>query len=284
MFVPENTSINASPQWLPPSPWAWRCHRPALAAFAVICACSWLAIFFGVELPQKWIWIESLLIVAAAFTSVVGLARTLPTQNVVGAAGFILGLSTIIELVAVQTGVPFGGYTFTESFGFKLLGHLPWPIPLAWMTVILASRGVARLILRPWRKRAAYGLWVIGLTAALAVMLDLGLEPFGVVVKHYWVWHSGDVGPRWYHAPWINFFGIFSVTIFIMIFAMPWFINKQPVPQPVDYHPLVIWTCLNLLFVTGGAVHHLWTAAILGIVITTVVILAALKGAKNSKT
>jgi len=69
------------------------------------------------------------------------------------------------------------------------------------VVTILNSRGVARLILRPWRKTRRYGFWLIGLTAALALVFDLGLEPFATRVKSYWLWSPTKLGLSWYGAP-----------------------------------------------------------------------------------
>jgi uncharacterized membrane protein len=81
--------------------------------------------------------------------------------------------------------VPFGPIAYSEAFGEKLFTVLPWPVPFLWIVVVVNGRGVARLIMRPWRKTNYYGFWVIGLTCVLAVLLDLSLEPFASA-RHYW--------------------------------------------------------------------------------------------------
>ena len=127
--------------------------------------------------------------------------------------------------------------------------------------IILASRGVARLMLRPWRKTQNYGFRVIGLTTALVVLFDVGLEPFATRVKRYWFWNPTKLRLDWYAAPGVNFFGWAVTTLLILAFATPALINKKPgPPPPPDYIPLVVWLLFNLLFATGAAVHHLWPA------------------------
>ena len=66
--------------------------------------------------------------------------------------------------------------------GRQLFDPLPWTIPMIWLVALLASRGTARLVLRPWRNTPNYGYWLIGTAALLVVVLDLGLEPFAVQV------------------------------------------------------------------------------------------------------
>ena len=74
-------------------------------------------------------------------------------------------------------------------------------MPLIWVVVILNSRGVARLILRPWRKIRNYGFWLIGLTAALTMLFDLAFDPFASRVKHYWLWVPTKLPLTWQGAP-----------------------------------------------------------------------------------
>lgn len=266
-------------QILPPSPWALRWHKPVFASFLAAYAIAWLAALLRYDVPEAWQWSESIFIVAATATTFVGLARRLPTQNVVSLTILIVTASATLEFIAVQTGIPFGSYVFTAGFGAKLFNAVPWVIPLSWFTVIIASRGTARLILRPWRNFTHYGFWVIGLSALLVVLLDLGLEPYAVKVKHYWLWSGSGSTLNWYHAPWMNFFGLIVTTGLILLFATPWLINKQPVKQPTDYHPVILWQLLNLLFVTGSLVHHLWLAAAVGIITSASVGMAAYRGA-----
>src|SRR5205823_10968968 len=86
-----------------------------------------------------------------AATSLTGLARRLPEQNVFMAAALIVAISFAIAGLAEKTGVPFGPRIYTDALGARILG-VPWPIPLVWLVVIVNGRGVARLIMRPWRK------------------------------------------------------------------------------------------------------------------------------------
>ena len=79
-----------------------------------------------------------------------------------------------------------------------MLGVVPWPLPLLWVVLVINARGVGRLVMRPWRKTNFYGFWVIGLTCLLVLAFDLGLEPFAVEVKGYWLWPLGE-------APFIYF-------------------------------------------------------------------------------
>jgi uncharacterized membrane protein len=166
-----------------------------------------------VELPAEARWLEALLPVLAAATSVVALGRRLPFQNVLVAATVIIGLSTAIVAVGALSGVPFGPVVYSDDFAERLFAAVPWPMPLLWVALVINGRGVARLIMRPWRKTNFYGYWVIGLACLLAVLFDLGLEPFAVQVKGWWIWLSGKSVLSWHTAPWVNCLGWFSTNL-----------------------------------------------------------------------
>jgi putative membrane protein len=265
------------PTALPPSPWAHAIHKPLFIAFLLGFAFEWVTLLLGPS--TDWPGTEELFWALAAATTLVGLARRLPEQNVLMSAAIIAVIAFVIAVVGDRTAVPYGPRTYSEYLGGKIAG-VPWPMPLIWIVVIISCRGVARLIMRPWRKTTYYGFWVIGLACLLAVWLDLGLEPFAARVKRFWFWQTSTDVLNWYSAPWANFLG-WGVTAFgILGFATPWLINKQPVKQPTDFHGLVLWLLLNLYFATGNAVNGLWLAAgasLAGMVAATI---CALRGAR----
>ena len=207
-------------------------------------------------------WPLGVLLGVALVSTLVSLARTLPLQNIFMAVVFILGIGGGIQTLGAMTGIPFGPVLFMDSLGEKMFNVLPWTAPFLWVLVILNCRGVARLILRPWRKLRTYGFRVIGLTCLLAVLFDFGLEPFATRVNRFWVWEMSGAGAGWLGAPWVNFFGWGITALFILGFLTPWLINKKPVARhPPDFHPLVMWATLNLFLAADLALHALWVPA-----------------------
>jgi uncharacterized membrane protein len=257
-----------------------RAHKPAFIMFLVVCAANLVLLWLRIDLPPGWRWVDGLFLALAVTTTLLALGRRLPIQNVLTAAALIAGLSAAIVAVGAVSGVPFGPVRFSESPGGKLFETVPWSVPVMWVVIVINARGVARLIMRPWRKTNYYGFWVIGLTCALAVVLDLGLEPFAVFVKQHWIWQPSKSALSWYTAPWVNFLGWFVSTLGILVFATPWLINKQPVKRPMDYHPLVVWLLLNLCLVAGNATHQLWPAVAVGLAGNAVAAVFAIRGAR----
>src|SRR6266403_1983918 len=79
-----------------PSPWAHTTHKPVFIAFLVSFAVAWVTLLLGVAFSEEWLWLEGLFWLLAAATSLLGLARRLPEQNVFMAATLIAAISCTI--------------------------------------------------------------------------------------------------------------------------------------------------------------------------------------------
>jgi uncharacterized membrane protein len=161
-----------------------------------------------------------------------------------------------------------------------LLDRLPVVIPVLWLALILAARGVARLALRPWRKTRKYGFWMIGLTTVLVLWFDLGLEPFASRAANFWLWHPTRLPMSYYGAPVVNFLGLAVTLVITLAFATPALINKRKSSSPPDYQPLVVWLALGSVLAGGLAAHGLWLPLgllVAGMVVPTVF---AVRGAR----
>jgi|SRR5208282_3134958 len=248
-----------------------------LTAYALVLVGLW----WPMSLPGKPGWPGAVLLVLAAVGTIAALARHLPLQNVLFAACFIGLAGGAADWLDWKTGIPFGAFTPGQNTGPKLFHVLPWTMPVIWIVAILNSRGVARLILRPWRKTHAYGFWIIGVTTVLTVLFDLTFDPFASQVKHYWYWEPTRFPCSWQGAPLVNFFGWLVVTLLILAFVTPTLINKHPLHRrPPDFHPLGIWLGGVLLFGIGSATPGLWSAVLLDAIIGIVVAAFAVRGAR----
>ena len=264
--------------------------RPVNPKLTAPWVCSGLSLVFlglvvaetlgALRVPGPAGWPEAGLVLAVTASTLISLSRRLPGQNVLLAAAIMAVIGGLVQAVGAWTAIPFGPFVYTPTAGSRLLDTLPWWIPFVWVIVILNSRGVARLMLRPWRKTRTYGFWLIGLTTALCVLFDAGLEPFAGRVKGYWLWSPTRLGASWYGAPVSNFAGGALTVLLILAFATPALINKSPVKHPPDYHPLVLWCLLNLLFVTGAIAHQLWPAAAFSLAAVAVTLVFAVRGAR----
>jgi hypothetical protein len=154
-------------------------------------------------------------------------------------------------------------------------------VPVIWLVVLFNSRGVGRLILRPWRKLKTYGFWLIGFAAVLSGLFDLGMDPFLSRWQHYWLWAPTKLRVTWEGAPLTAALGWVFVTVLILAFATPVLIKKQPGQRaPSDYHPLVLWAGGMVLFAVVAGRQGLWGAVGLDAVAGAAATVAAIRGAR----
>jgi uncharacterized membrane protein len=256
-----------------------RFHQLLTLLLAAALALELVTFFAPLDLDG---WPEIILLLLAAANTLSALTRRLPFQNVLLAAFGIALIGGGVHALGAKSGIPFGPLNFGGLLIFKTL---PWPMPLLWIVVVLNSRGVARLILRPWRKIKTYGFWVIGITGALAMLFDFALEPFASRAKHYWLWMPGNPAlkfiPAWFGVPLVNFFSWGIVTALILAFITPALIKKQPGQKnPADFHPLGLWLCAILIFGIGCARNELWLSLAADAAIGIVTAVFAVRGAK----
>lgn len=107
------------------------------------------------------------------------------------------------ELLGTSTGLPFGDYAYSGLLGYRILGRVPFPIPLSWFYMLVGALCiVARL--RPVDD-APRGRWTWAFLAALLMLAwDVSMDPAMVATGH-WLWGTGalfhDAGlPAWLDA------------------------------------------------------------------------------------
>jgi uncharacterized membrane protein len=254
--------------------------RPLLVLVLASWAAAWGMCALRIDLPMSWRWFDGLAVAITTASTLLGLMERLPVQNALWAGALIGTLAVIIETLQATSHVPFGPRQFADGLGSLAFGVLPWPIPFVWICLLLNSRGVARLMLRPWRADRHYGYWVIGLAGLLTVLLALGLEPFATRVQHYWTWKASPSAPAWYGAPWYSFLSWFGCSAGILALTTPWLINKHPIKQPVSYQPLILWGLFGLLLATVNGTNGLWLAGVVGLAATVCVVILACRGAR----
>ena len=131
-------------------------------------------------------------------------------------------LSLSSELIGTGTGWPFGNYEYTSFLGHKILGRVPFTIPLSWFYMGFASYLLGAVLAAGmgFRRRT---LWTLGLGVWFLTVWDLVLDP---AMAHeslrvqFWIWD--EAGP-YLGMPIKNFVG-WSVTglIFMPISRALW--------------------------------------------------------------
>lgn len=247
----------------------------------LLLAAIYLSTLAAVVMQSDSNWPESILLLLATISTLAALVRQLPAQNVLAAAAIIAGIGGVAHLIGVKSGIPFGPFLFGSEIGQKLFSALTWAMPLLWIVAVLNSRGVARLVLRPWRKTRTYGFWLIGLTALFTMLFDCALEPFAAHAKHYWIWTTSGYSLTPSGAPLSNSVGWFIVTLLMLAFATPVLINKQLSKRSApDFHPLAVWLGSILIFGVGAAMSGLWPAVAVDAVIGIAATIFAVRGGR----
>lgn len=224
--------------------------------------------------------LDALLLLLATAASIVILARRLPLQSVLFATFVTVVLGATAHGLSGCTGIPLGPVSFGEAIGPQLFKTVPWTVGLIWVIAIFNSRGVARIILRPWRKLKNYGFVLIGLTAALTMVFDLALEPYASA-KRFWFWHPTKLHVTWHGASPLTFVGWAFVSVMILAVITPFLIRKQPGGSSApELAPLALWLGAMALFAAVSAQAAYWPAVILDAAAAVVVGMFAWRGAR----
>ncbi len=175
----------------------------------------------------------------------------------VAAAGIILALSYLVELVGVRTGVPFGRYAYTSTLGLQLGGAVPLAIPFAWLLVVPSSLAVAAAMTR--------GAAVVPLAGLLALLLDLLIEPVAARVGGYWRWI--ETGP-YYGVPTANFIA-WGCTALGLVLVLRLALRGCSLPSRVVRLPVLLFVLNAIQFTLVDAAYGFWWAAGAGVTLLT---------------
>ncbi len=167
--------------------------RPLVLA----CALALGAAFFATRFPDvpgasAGSYLSTFLI---ALPSAVALFRYLGPRRATLSLLALSAFGYAIETVGVATGVPYGPFYYGDALGHKLIGLVPYLLPVSYAPLVVgavaASWGGLR---RPLHVLAA---------ALLLVLTDAVLDP-GAVSLGFWVWPEGGV---YYGVPASNYAG-----------------------------------------------------------------------------
>lgn len=265
---------------LPSTSPAW--HWPCLLFFVLLFAGRLLLTISGRDLPPAWRWADGLFWVSTAATCVASLARWLPAQNAAAAGTMLLAFAAIMELMGARTHFPFGSYDYTTRMGYLLIDSVAWPILFYWVAALLCCRGIARLILRPWRRASHYGFLLILLAALLSTWLSLSAEPFFAQVAVYKTWQTSGARWTWHSVPWTFFLAWWVLSVLALAMVSPWLIVKSPIKSPPDSHSLYVWLMLEGLFLVGCILWQCFAAALASLLGLGFVSWLAIRGRKSA--
>ena len=187
-------------------------------------------------------------------------------------------LSLGAELIGTSVGLPFGDYTYSGLLGYRILGLVPFPIPLSWFYMLVGSLSIiarlrpdAEAEPRPWR-------WALG-AGLLMVAWDISMDPAMVKTGHWW-WGPGEMFtgtglPAWlvsfftadafYGMPLSNWFGWFltaTLVARVMLAIVPPAVVREKVAS--SSFPIALYLVNGVMPVALCLRDGFWWAAMLG--------------------
>ena len=183
-------------------------------------------------------------------------------------------LALAAELIGTSVGLPFGDYTYSGLLGYRILGLVPFPIPLSWFYMLVGSLSIiARLSTdsKPWR-------WALG-AGLLMVAWDISMDPAMVKTGH-WLWGTGEMFsgsglPGWlvsfftadafYGMPLSNWFGwLLTATLVAraMLVILPPAIVRAKVAS--SSFPIALYLANGVMPVALCLRDGFWWAAMVG--------------------
>lgn len=178
-------------------------------------------------------------------------------RGLIAALGIAV-LAFIVEYVGVTTGAPFGRYVYNDPLGFKLLGAVPLPIPFAWLLVVPAAIGTARLISKHW---------TLAIAPLLVLLFDLLLEPFAVYVLGYWTWL--ERGP-YYGIPAANFVAWWLTGAVLVALTLLLCGRRVTEAHTFAWLPALLYLLNIVQFTLVDLVNGYRLAALLGLVLLAI--------------
>lgn len=209
------------------------------------------------------------------------------------ALGSLVSLGS--ELAGTGTGFPFGEYQYTPLLGYRILGLVPFPIPISWFYMIYGCLAICGRLMAAASDNATKWRWA-AVAGLILVAWDVSMDPAMVKTTH-WIWGSGqqfrDMGfPDWlvaffsrdifYGMPLSNWFGWYltgTVIARLMLAVVPpaeWTAHVSPSATPIW-----IYATNGIMPVVLCLRDGLWWAAGLGTIAMAVPVWLALRAPRT---
>ncbi len=173
-------------------------------------------------------------------------------------------LSLGAELLGVGTGLPFGEYAYTSGLGYKILGLVPYSVPLSWFYMGMAAYLLAGSMLSVGAK-PAQGWMTVALGAYLLTVWDVVLDPAmsnAVVPVKFWVWYEQGM---YLGMPVKNFAGwALTALAFMSVSRVLWRSEPSYERMPVSF-PFAMFSVNMVFAIVLSAAGGLWLPIVLSV-------------------
>jgi len=192
----------------------------------------------------------------------------------VAAVGIALGT----ELLGTSTGFPFGGYAYTSLLGYRILGLVPFAIPISWFYMLYGALALCARLLPARDDARTRWLWAAA-AAAFLTAWDVAMDPAMVRTSH-WIWRESGV---FYGMPltnWLGWFGTGLVIARVMIAVTPPTLVADRNAR--EWLPVALYAANGVMPIAICLRDGLWWAAALGaVVMATPLVLAVRAGSRT---
>jgi len=206
------------------------------------------------------------------------LAAAAHALHTIGARGRVVWMLLAVSLLALasellgtSTGFPFGGYGYSSLLGYRILGLVPFPIPISWTTILYCALAICGRLLPARDDTGTRVRWsVVG--ALLLTAWDVAMDP-AMVRTFHWAW---DNPGAFYGMPVTNWLGWLG-TGFVLSWVMLRFVPPSEFAARVSPSrlPLVLYALNGVMPIAICLRHGMWWAAVLGALAMTVPLIMA---------
>lgn len=158
------------------------------------------------EFGRQYLWTTTIFLGLEALIVFFILTRLSGLLPSILAAIIIFLASLFVEWWGVNTGFPFGVYSYPDILQPKLFG-VPASIAFAWFVVTASSYITAKYLINTG---SAFTIALV--SASLVLATDILLEPFASFVNGFWIWESYKM-PLQNFAAWLVIGFIFSLCL-----------------------------------------------------------------------
>ncbi len=174
---------------------------------------------------------------------------------------FITGLA--FESVGVATGVIYGPYHYTNLFGPKFLGLVPYIIPITWFMMIYPSYVIADRLVGKGISYLPRLLLISAIGGIIMTAWDLSMDPMMVKTGH-WTW---EVQGAYFGVPLQNFWGwwltTFCALLIFQLFTLKF--RRQASSDIPDLWIILLYAITGLSNVIVDALIELPGPALVGL-------------------
>ena len=139
----------------------------------------------------RWAWAISgpTYVVLGALAALLHLRAHVGARRALALLGLATGVALAAELLGTSTQLPFGEYHYTPMLGYRILGLVPFPIPISWFYMLVGSLTMAGRLLPAADDGATRWRWAL-VAGVILLAWDVSMDPSMVKTRH-WVWGEG---------------------------------------------------------------------------------------------